>query len=395
MDDEALYALLNDLESDRVERKASTSDLKRIRQTICAFANDLPNHRLPGVIFIGINDDGSCANVPITDEMLRNLAGSKEAILPFPSLVVQKKVVNGCEVAVVIVQPSDYPPVRFEDRVWVRVGPRRSVATRQEEVRLSEKRRSRDIPFDLNPIHSLSVAELDTAWFLRDYVPSAVAPDIVEENERTLEQQLVSLRFATPTNPPIPTIVGVLVAGISPRSIVPGAYVQFIRFDGDELDAPIKDQKEISGPVPQLLRTLDEIFRAHISVPADFTSGTTEVQSPDYPLVALQQIARNAILHRNYETTNAPVRVSWFNDRIEILSPGGPFGQVTTDNFGQAGITDYRNPFLAEAIKNLGFVQRFGAGIPTTKRHLQNNGNPPPDFKVNDTQVLVTLRRKQ
>ena len=51
------------------------------------------------------------------------------------------------------------------------------------------------------------------------------------------------------------------------------------------------------------------------------------------------------------------------NDRIEILSPGGPFGQVTVENFGQPGIVDYRNPNLAEAMRVLGLVQRFGVGI--------------------------------
>ena len=48
-------------------------------------------------------------------------------------------------------------------------------------------------------------------------------------------------------------------------------------------------------------------------------------------------------------------------DRIEVLSPGGAFGVVTVENFGQPGLTDYRNPNLAEAMKYLGYVQRFGA----------------------------------
>ena len=62
-----------------------------------------------------------------------------------------------------------------------------------------------------------------------------------------------------------------------------------------------------------------------------------DVRHPDYPIVALQQLVRNAIMHRDYETSNAPVRITWFNDRIEIQNPGGPFGQVTCENFGTAG----------------------------------------------------------
>jgi len=74
MDDQELISLLNDIESDRVERKASIADRDKIRQAICAFANDLPNHQQPGVIFIGANDDGTCTNLTITDQLLLTLA---------------------------------------------------------------------------------------------------------------------------------------------------------------------------------------------------------------------------------------------------------------------------------------------------------------------------------
>jgi len=56
MRDEAFIALLDDIESDRVERKESIADGDKIRQAICAFANDLPDHKQPGVLFIGVND---------------------------------------------------------------------------------------------------------------------------------------------------------------------------------------------------------------------------------------------------------------------------------------------------------------------------------------------------
>ena len=63
------------------------------------------------------------------------------------------------------------------------------------------------------------------------------------------------------------------------------------------------------------------------------------------------------------------------------MNPGGPFGEVTIETFGQPGLTDYRNPNLAEAMRVLGFVQRFGYGIPLARRLLQENGNPEPGFQ--------------
>lgn len=87
-------------------------------------------------------------------------------------------------------------------------------------------------------------------------------------------------------------------------------------------------------------------------------------------------------------------RITWFNDRIEIQNPSGSFGQVNKQNFGQPGVTDYRNPHLAEAMKNLGYVQRFGVGIQLARKELQKNGNPPLEFVVEDAHLLVTLKKK-
>jgi len=390
-----LEALLSDIESDRVERKESLTDTGKIRQAICAFANDMPNHNKPGVLFIGAKDDGTCADLPINESLLLSLSAMHDDgnILPLPSMTVQKITVCGCELAVVIVEPSDAPPVRYNGRVWIRVGPRRATATIEEERRLSEKRRARDLPFDLHSIQAASLLDLDQDLFRREYVTSAVSPDVLDQNERTIEQQLTSMRFLS-VDDAKPTVVGLLVAGKAPTQFVPGAYIQFLRVDGTELTDPIMDQKEIQGPIAQILVRLDEVLIANIRTATDIRLGTKEVRSPDYPLEALRQLVRNAVMHRDYQISNAPVRITWFLNRIEIQNPGGPYGQVTCENFGTPGITDYRNPHLAEALKTLGFVQRFGVGIQLARRVLQENGNPALDFDAQVSHVLVTIRSR-
>jgi ATP-dependent DNA helicase RecG len=97
---------------------------------------------------------------------------------------------------------------------------------------------------------------------------------------------------------------------------------------------------------------------------------------------------------RTYEDTNAPARVYWFDDRIEISNPDGPFGVVTRENFGRPGITDYRNPNLADAMRVMGFVQRFGIGIQTARMELKRNGNPDLEFLIEPMNVLATVRRR-
>lgn len=394
LSDNELTTLFLDPETERVKRFESIKNPDCIQQTICAFANDLPDSKQMGVLFIGVRDNGDCANLNIDDQLLQTLAAMRGdgKILPFPVMSVEKRIINGCELAVVIVEPAESPPVRCDGRVWVRVGPTRAIASIDEERRLAEKRRHGDVSFDRRPVTGASLSDLDLDLFVRTYLPSAIAADVLAENHRSLEHQLASLHFLTPAG--IPNVAALLVLGKDPMSWIPNAYVQFVRFDGVDLTDPIRHQMEITGPLSDQVRRLDDLLQAQILMTTDVTSHAKEQRFPDYPLVALQQITRNALMHRNYESTNAPVRVYWYSDRIEIHSPGGPFGQANRTNFAQPGVTDYRNPLLAEAMKSLGFVQRFGLGFPLARKELAKNGNPEPTFEIQENAILITLRRR-
>ena len=118
-----------------------------------------------------------------------------------------------------------------------------------------------------------------------------------------------------------------------------------------------------------------------------------EKRYADDPLAALQQLVRNALIRRCYENTHAVVKVNWFVDRIEIWSSGGAFGAVNAVNFEQPSYADYRNPHIAEAMKGLGLVQRFGAEIQTAKAELKRNGNPSLVFRVDSGAVNVTIKK--
>jgi ATP-dependent DNA helicase RecG len=236
---------------------------------------------------------------------------------------------------------------------------------------------------------------LNENYFSNEFLPRFVSSDVLAANERTLEERLASTGMIASVDEPIPTVVGVMTLGKSPRTWVPSAYIQFLRIRGTNWGDPIVDEQEIDGTLDLVLRRLDDKLRATLATAVDFTSGTTEIRSVAYPLSALQQLARNAVMHRTYEGTNAPVRVYWFEDRIEITNPGGPFGTVTKENFGRPGVSDYRNPSVASVLKTLGFVQRFGFGIAESRKALEANGNPPLEFEIEPSQVLATVRAKR
>jgi len=138
------------------------------------------------------------------------------------------------------VKPSDSPPIRYKGRTWIRVSPRRAIATMEEECRLSEKQRSRNVPFDIMPIAHATLDDLNLELFLRECLPASLPAVTVAQNGRSDEQKLSSLRFATVEAPPIPTIIGLLVTGKYSRQFIPGAYIQFLRtaafLDDDRLE---------------------------------------------------------------------------------------------------------------------------------------------------------------
>ena len=396
LDDARLEHILDQGESFRVDYKERLdgSAVTSIRAAVCSFANDLPGSDQPGVIFVGVGDDGEPTGLNITDQMLTQLSDIKTDgnIVPPPSMFVEKRRLKGTEVAVVTVLPSDSPPVRYKGAIHVRSGPRRSIATPQDERILNERRRGHALPFDIQPVPGATVSDMSIRRFEEEYLPGAFSVETLEANERSPKQRLATTKMIASVDGSTATVLGLLVLGKRPRDFISNSYVEFLRIGGTELSAPIIDHETIDGTISEILRRLDDKMKAHISTGVDLTSSDKERRESTYPLAALQQLARNAVMHRAYEATNAPVRLTWFNDRIEIHNPGGAFGVVTRENFGRPGVTDYRNPNLADAMKVMGFVQRFGVGIATAKRELRENGNAEPEFVVEDTFVHAIIR---
>jgi len=393
--DAELIDLLNNTETDRVERKESfkgeTPDTAR--QAVCAFSNDLPNYNKQGVLFIGVKDNGEPSGLEINDELLRQIADMKTDgnILPLPVMTVEKRTLKGADMAVVTVLPSDMPPVKYKGRAWIRIGPRRAIASLQDERILNEKRRYKDLPFDLQPVPRATVADLSQVIFENEYLQAAFAPDILKENNRTYHERLSSCKMIVSPDDPTPTILGILTLGKNPQDYIPGAYIQFLRINGTELFDPVIDEEEIKGTLIDIIRRAEEKLKSYNRSAIDISQGQ-HVVTNDYPHIAFQQILYNAVMHRSYEGTNAPVRIYWFNDRVEINSPGGPFGNVTAENIGIPGITDYRNPNIADVFRTMGYVQRYGIGIQTAQNAMKKNGNPPLNFIANESVIVCILK---
>lgn len=393
MDRDELEAMLKDIESDRVERTRSLNKEDKFGEAICAFANDLPGHGKPGYLFLGANPDGTSSNAQIDDRLLQTLAAfrSDGNIQPLPVMTVQKWSLGGGEMAVVEVLPSDLPPVRYHGRIWIRIGPRRGLASEADERVLTERRAVLARTWDARPCREASLADLSLDLFGLAYRPHAVAREVIEENHRSIEEQLGALRFFDP-KPACPTHAGVLLFAKDPLFFLPGAYIQYVHYQGLTQAADVVRERRFSGDLLSVMRGLDELSAELAGArPLPLAEGGDRTIY-DYPPRAMHELLMNAVIHRNYDGTTSPVMINHFEDRIEILSPGGLYPDLTPEQF-PAG-TSYRNPILAEAAKVLGFVNRFGRGIYIAQDHLQRNGSPPAVFEPAYNRFLAVVRRR-
>src|SRR5690606_16780582 len=144
-------------------------------------------------------------------------------------------------------------------------------------------------------------------------------PDVLEESNRSYNERLASCRMIVSPTDTTRRVLGLLAIGKSPQDFLPGACSQFLRIDGTELADPVVDEEEISGAIVEVLRRIEEKLRSHNRIAVDITSNATHKREQPYPIAALQQLVYNAVFHRTYERTNAPIRVYWFTDRIEII----------------------------------------------------------------------------
>jgi ATP-dependent DNA helicase RecG len=375
-------------ESAQLEFKASVSDMAKIAQTVCAFSNDLNNYGTASHIFIGVADNGNISGADATDELLQRIAQIQSSnITPPPNMRSDVVEVSGKKIIVIEVMPSSSPPVRCGGVSYVRQLTTNAKATPDQENTLVQLRGHRNVPFDARGIADTSLNDLEIPRFKLVYLQQAVSSEVLEQNGRPTEAQLAGLKMIDDMNRVTPT--GLLSLGVNPLSYLPNAYIQFRRVYGNDVVGETRDDAVISGTIDIQVKLIEDKLRANNSESLTI-GGPRHVRQAEYPMVALQQLVRNAIMHRDYEIA-APIRVTWFDDSIEIQSPGLPFG-IPTGDFGKPRVYSYRNPNISEAMRNMGLAEKYGVGIQLARQELEKGNNPPLELDAQVNYTLATVR---
>lgn len=384
---EQIAQYLSDLESEQVERTVSTTNVDKFAEAICSFSNDVGNTQAPGYLFIGVNDNGQLIGLRATDKLLKDLANirSDGNILPQPIMSVYKESFPEGDVVIIEVKPAHFPPVRYKGKVWIRVGARKAVANESEERILIEKRSIQGATFDLRPCMEASISDLKVDLFNAFYLPRAIDKDVLQRDNRPIEKKLASLRFYD-VKSHYPTNAGVLLLGSNPEYYFFGAYIQYARFGGKSVASKIVNEHKFTGDLVTVLSKLDTFIETTIEQKHPvFVSALREETKRSYPHLAIRELLMNAVMHRDYES-NAPIKFYEFDDRIEVINPGGLYGNARPENF--PNVNDYRNPILSESMKVLGYVNRFNRGIQSVQEELSENGNGSAVFDFDKMTVF-------
>ena len=296
----------------------------------------------------------------------------------------EKVVTPQGDVLVVEVTPSFDTPVRYRGRTFVRIGPRRDIASAAEERILSERCAASLPTFDTRPCREATLDDIDLDLIRSAYLPRALDADVLANDHRPLKEQLAAVHLFN-LQWDCPTFAALIMFGKNPQYFMPGAYIQYVRFEGLTNGGTILNERRFDGCLYRMLPLLENFVRDGVVTRRPVVISTfREKDVYNYPEKALRELLMNAVMHRDYQSS-MPTRFYQYDDRVEIMNPGGLYGNARPENFPH--VNDYRNNTLAAMMKTFNYVNMFNHGITEVQEQLRQNGNPPAVFDVN----LITV----
>ena len=171
---------------------------------------------------------------------------------------------------------------------------------------------------------------------------------------------------------------------LSDQNRFPG--IDIIRF-GETINIFLKRRTYEYQSILQSYYDSLDIYRDYYQY--DEIDGTLRKTIETIPEEAFREAVANAIVHRVWDI-NAQIRISMFDDRIEIVSPGGLPDGISEKEYLEGRISVLRNPILANVFHRLDLIEKFGTGI---KRIIQcySDSQSKPSFEISDNSIQVTL----
>ncbi len=348
--------IINKTEGRRLEFKEHLPTKADLCKTVVAFANDAG-----GEIFIGIKNKPreivgvSEENLTAIEEQISNIIHDNCYPIILPDILFIN--FQGKHLIVVKIYKGSNPPYFIKTKgkekgTYIRVGSTNRVAN--EEIIRELERQKQNISFDSLPVYSKKVKELDISLFRKhfeDKTEEKLTKTIMKKLNLIIKEQ----------NKEFPTNALVLLSGDKIRKeLFPYAKIECARFKGN-VPSDFIDQKSIDEPLSFQAEEAYKFVLRHISKGSTY-EGVYRKDRWEYPVIAIREVIRNAVIHRDYSLTGKDIKIAIFDDKIEITSPGKLMPTIDFNDM-ESGQSDIRNKVLAPVFKKLGIIEQWGNGL--------------------------------
>ncbi len=369
-----LKRLVSRGESDTVELKKSTAQLRRAAETLCGMLNGNG-----GKVLIGVTPGGRVIGQEISDKTLREVAEALGKFEP-PAAVSQTRldVEDGREFLILEALPNpELRPYVFDGRPFQRVGSTTSVMPQESYQRLLTERAHARARWENQLASEYDVSDLDHEELLRTVrlgiaagrLPESTGSDAVDILDRLELSQSGKLNHAA-----------LVLFGTRFMPDFPQCQLRMARFRGVD-KSEFLDQRQIEGHAFTLLGEAMLFLRRHLPVAGRVVPGLFEREDePLFPLEALREALVNAFCHRDYSIAGGAVSLAIYDDRLEIWSDGTlPFG-LKLEDLKREHSSRPRNPLIAKVFYLRGVIERWGRGTQKIVELCVKAGHPEPEF---------------
>ena len=359
-----------------------TLDADQLAEVLVAFANSDG-----GTILVGVYQNGDVDPSMMFEDIEDTLGLALSQCRPGVRTEWQRSEVSGGEVVAIGVPRSNELHSLEDGRVLIRSGAENRPLPGDAIRQLAATKSSGD--FETEPIEGASFDDLD---------PQVIAEYREKRAERqrrpvSTDDMTMLLRAGALTEDGTPTVCGLLLFGYEPQAFLPQTSLIVVRFAGTTLRGPgglpgYSRREEIVGPLPKLIEEAWQVVWEEMRVAAVVT-GLKREEKSEYPSFAVREALVNAVCHRDYRLTGRRIEIRMFDDRMEVISPGGLPGYITVDNIVEEHFS--RNPRLVNGLFQWGFIEELGLGVDRMIEDMVNAGQPAPEFRDTPYSFTVTL----
>jgi predicted HTH transcriptional regulator len=351
-------------EGRRLEFKQQLPEVAEVAKTVVAFANDAG-----GDLIFGIrNQPRELVGIPEAELMpLEERIASIIHDLCSPVIVpdISFHAEDGVHfLRVQIHRGSDFPyhlkAKGIQQGTYIRIGSTNRLA--DEAIIAELQRRKRNVSFDSEPIYGKFPADFNTEVFQKQFLD--LTGEMLNETAlRKLGLVKESQGIWLPTN-----ALALLANYEDRKDIFPYSKIECARFKGVSTDSKI-DDKTITGHIAIQPEEAFKFIQRHVDqgsvIEGVYTKGRWE-----YPMNAIREALRNAVVHRDYSLTGKDIKVAIYDDMVEITSPGTLPPSI---DFGEmdARQSDIRNKVIAPIFKQMGLIDQWGNGLKIISQELK------------------------